>query len=116
MSIRNKDIAEPFIARQGDVLVIGVKSIPKSVEPVARDNGRVILAYGEVTGHAHAIKDTRAALFRDPKLAAIFMHVSGDAPVALKHDEHSEIMIPPGSYRVTRQREYSPQEIRTVAD
>lgn len=105
-----------YIARQGDVLIVGVKSIPKNVEPVAREQGRVILAHGEATGHAHAIKDKRAALFRDPKLAAVFMHVSGDAPVALEHDEHSEIMVPPGSYRVIRQREYQPNAIRTVAD
>lgn len=102
--------------RQGDVLLIPVKIIPKAAEPVAREGGRVVLAHGEVTGHAHAIKDKRAALFRDPKLAAIFMRVSGDAPVALEHDEHTKIMIPPGSYQVVRQREYTPSEIRQVAD
>lgn len=102
--------------RQGDVFIVPVKSIPKSVESVDREGGRVILAHGEVTGHAHAIKDKRATLFRDPKLAAIFMHVSGDAPVTLEHDEHSTIAIPPGNYQVIRQVEYSPQEIRNVAD
>ena len=102
--------------RQGDVLIIPVKVIPESVEAVDREGGRVVLAHGEVTGHAHAIKDKRATLFRDPKLAAIFMHVSGDAPVALEHDEHSTIAIPPGNYQVVRKVEYSPQEIRNVAD
>lgn len=102
--------------RQGDVLIIPVKSIPKTAEPIAREQGRVVLAHGEVTGHAHAIRDKQAALFRDPKLAAIFMHVSGDASVNLEHDEHGTIEIPPGSYEVRRQKEYSPQEIRTVAD
>ena len=102
--------------RQGDVLIIPVKAMPKAVEPVARENGRVILAHGEVTGHAHAIKDRRAGLFRDPKLAAIFMHVSGDGPVALEHDEHDTIHIPPGSYQVIRQVEYTPEAIRNVAD
>jgi hypothetical protein len=75
-----------------------------------------VLAYGEVTGHAHAIRDKRAALFRDPKLAAIFMHVSGDGPVALDHQEHDTIHIPPGDYQVIRQREYTPDAIRDVAD
>ena len=102
--------------RQGDVLIIPVKLIPKSVEPVERESGRVVLAHGEVTGHAHAIKDKRAALFRDPKLAAIFMHISGDEAVALEHDEHSTIAIPPGNYQVVRQVEYSPEAIRNVAD
>jgi hypothetical protein len=102
--------------RQGDVLIVPVKKLPEKLEKVKRENGRVILAHGEVTGHAHAIKDQRAALFRDPKLAAIFMHVSGDAPVALEHDEHDTIEVPPGNYQVIRQREYSPEEIRRVED
>ncbi len=102
--------------RQGDVLIIPVKSLPKKLEEVPRENGRVVLAHGEVTGHAHAIKDQAAALFRDPKLMSIFMHVSGDAPVALDHDEHDTIAIPPGNFQVIRQREYSPAEIRNVAD
>ena len=102
--------------RQGDVLIIPVDRLPKSLEPVEREGGRLILAHGEATGHAHAIKDQRAALFRDPKLAAIFMHVSGDAAVALEHDEHDTIEVPPGNYRVVRQREYSPEENRRVED
>ena len=102
--------------RQGDVLIIPVAKLPANLENVDRENGRIVLAHGEVTGHAHAIKDQRAALFRDPKLAAIFMHVTGDAPVALEHEEHSTIQVPPGDYRVIRQREYSPEEIRNVAD
>ena len=105
---------KPF--RQGDVLIIPVAKTPGDLEQIARDNGRVVLAYGEVTGHAHAIKDARAALFRDPKLAAVFMHVSGDAPVALEHEEHATIHLPPGDYEIRRQREYSPEEIRIVAD
>jgi hypothetical protein len=102
--------------RQGDVLIVPVKSIPKTAELVAREGGRVVLAHGEVTGHAHAIKDVRAALFRDPKLAAIFMRISGDTPVALKHDEHDTIQLPPGDYQVIRQVEYTPEAIRNVAD
>jgi hypothetical protein len=94
--------------RQGDVLIIPVDQIPSDLEPVTRYGRQVVLAYGEATGHAHAIRDERAALFRDPKLAAIFMLVSGDQPVALEHDEHDPIAIPPGQYRIVRQREYVP--------
>lgn len=102
--------------RQGDVLIVPIKLLPKNLEPVAREQGRVVLAHGEVTGHAHAIKDQKAALFRDPKLTAIFMNVSADGPVALEHEEHATIHIPPGNYQVIRQREYSPEAIRNVAD
>lgn len=102
--------------RQGDVLIVPITALPTELVPVERENGRVVLAHGEVTGHAHAIKDRDVALFRDPKLAAIFMHVSADGPVVLEHDEHDTIAIPPGNYQIIRQREYSPEEIRNVAD
>jgi len=102
--------------RQGDVLIVPIANMPKGVAPVGRDNGNVVLAYGEATGHAHAIKDARAALFRDRDLGTIFMHVSGNGPVALDHQEHDTIHIPPGDYQVIRQREYTPDAIRNVAD
>jgi hypothetical protein len=102
--------------RQGDVLIIPVKSTPEILEPIAREGGRLILAHGEATGHTHAIKAETAALFRDPKLMAVFLTVSDDGPIALEHNEHSTIHLPPGNYRVIRQREYSPDEIRNVAD
>jgi hypothetical protein len=103
------------IYRQGDVLIVSVKEVPANLDPVERENGRVVLAHGEVTGHAHVITGEGAALFLDPKLMAVFMTVRG-APVALEHQEHDPIVIPPGAYRVIRQREYAPEEIRNVTD
>jgi hypothetical protein len=102
--------------RQGDVLIVPIAKLPAGLKPVEREHGRLVLAHGEVTGHAHAIRDKRAALFRDPELAAVFMHVSGDGPVALDHQEHDTIHIPPGDYQIIRQREYTPDAIRNVAD
>ena len=34
----------------------------------------------------------------------------------LRHDEHSTIELPPGTFHVRRQSEYSPAAIRSVAD
>jgi hypothetical protein len=45
----------------------------------------------------------------------MFLTVTGE-PAALEHDEHDTITLPPGSYRIVRQREYAPEEIRYVAD
>lgn len=101
--------------RQGDVLIVPVEKLPAKLEPVSRENKRVVLAHGEATGHAHAIKDKHVTLFRDPKLNTMFMQVL-DAPVALEHDEHDPISVPPGNYQVIRQREYSLEAIRNVAD
>lgn len=102
--------------RQGDVFITRCDAIPAGLEPVARDKGRVVLAYGEVTGHAHAVRDRHAQIFRDPKLAKVFMLVTGDAPVALEHEEHTRIELEPGAYEIVIQREYSPEAIRNVAD
>ena len=41
--------------RQGDVLIVPVEEIPATVEAVERENGCIILAHGEATGHAHKI-------------------------------------------------------------
>lgn len=45
------------IYRQGDVLIRQIKSIP--TETTVRKNG--ILAYGEVTGHAHKVEELTKA-------------------------------------------------------
>ena len=102
--------------RQGDVLIVPANKLPAKLEPIERENGRVVLAHGELTGHAHAIADKRATLFRDPKLNAVFLNVSGDASVTLDHDEHDTISLPPGNYQVIRQVEYTPEALRQVAD
>lgn len=44
-----------------------------------------------------------------------FLSVQGD-PVALRHEEHGTIMIPPGEYYVGGAREMDSAEVRRVAD
>jgi len=102
--------------RQGDVLIVPIKAMPKNVEAVQREKGKAVVAHGEATGHVHAVEDVRAALFSDPRTTEVFMLVAGDAPVALEHEEHNPINVPPGTYQVLRQREYAPGAVRNVAD
>lgn len=106
------------VYRQGDVLITSIKSIPDGVVPVERDAGRLVLAYGEVTGHAHAIASPEADLFATPGATAEavdrFLRVRSQ--VALEHEEHATITLPPGDYVVRRQREYTPESSRMVAD
>ena len=113
--------------RQGDVLITRVDGTADVGKPVSRDRGRIVLAYGEVTGHAHAIVSKRAELFELVEdrtkdgddawaRAARILRVSGKAAVELRHEEHATIELPPGDYEVTRQREYHPEELRMVAD
>src|SRR5882672_8786013 len=99
--------------RQGDVLVLPVKSIPKSAKPGKRDKGRIVLAYGEVTGHAHAIADKTVGIFEHEGTRFIRVPKRG---AVLRHEEHSAIKLAEGEYEVRIQREYHPEEIRRVAD
>lgn len=101
--------------RQGDVLVQEIPAIPTGLQPVPKDTGRVILAYGEVTGHAHAVIGDVEFLAADiAEIEDRFLRVETEARIV--HEEHSTIVLPPGNYRVVRQREYSPDALRTVAD
>lgn len=108
---------QPFLARQGDVLITRIPSIPSDLSEVKRDRGRVVLAYGEVTGHAHAILDDPVTLFAPADLDEMtdrFLQVEQEA--ALTHEEHDTITLPPGNYLVRRQREYTPAAPVYVAD
>jgi hypothetical protein len=102
--------------RQGDVLIARVEEVPEDLEKVPCDRGRLVLAYGEVTGHAHVVAG-EAELFTPADVEDLerrFLRVEQEATVV--HEEHDTIVLPPGDYEVLRQREYAPEEIRTVAD
>lgn len=99
--------------RQGDVLLREVKSIPAAAQP-QKPTDRIVLAYGEVTGHAHAIADLESVdVFVGPE-GQMYLRVK--ETVALRHEEHAPITLPPGDYERILQREYAPQGVRNVAD
>ena len=103
----------PKMFRQGDVMLVETEC-KDGLAQVEREAGRVVLAHGEVTGHAHAIASSDAMLFMDAKTLDRYLDVK--APVTLDHEEHSRIELPSGFYRVIQQREYRPEGIRNVAD
>lgn len=121
------------VFRQGDVLLVKVDELPKKATKVERKPGeRLVLAYGERTGHAHAIRNDLVTAFRvetanDRALAGLpaydFIEVGGSNTVALNHEyedgrraEHTPVMLAPGVYQVSAQVEYSPKEIVRVSD
>lgn len=96
--------------RHGDLLVADVPSLPKGAQPLAH----LVLATGELTGHAHRIAERDAAqLFRAAD--TLYLQVTAER-ATLVHQEHAPISLPRGTYRVWRQREYTPREIRVVRD
>lgn len=97
--------------RQGDVLLVPAELPQGAVQ--AESKGDVILAYGEVTGHAHRIKEsTKVRMWAAG--AERFLQVMEAA--ALTHEEHATVTIPPGVYKLPMQVEYSPAELQRVAD
>jgi hypothetical protein len=123
-----------MVIAQGDVLIRKISALPKDVKQVSPDAGRTVLAYGEVTGHAHACNSTEARLFQNE--TQTFLVVDKESAV-LAHNEHSNIPFAPkafaeafgreltkdeqnslgtGVFEVRRQIEYVAGELRTVAD
>ncbi len=103
------------IYRQGDVMIIATASIPAAAKnEVTRDNGRIVLAYGEVTGHAHAIHKSGAVLLTAPDTEDRFLRIMDASGVTLEHEEHATITLPPGDYIVRRQREYTSADMEPI--
>lgn len=107
----------PTQYRQGDILLVKFDVTPlalSAARPVPRVNSRLILAYGEVTGHAHAIDSAQAELLQDPR-GRIYLR-TGEA-CHLTHEEHAPIHLEEGVYQVVHQREYLPgRGARSVRD
>lgn len=109
--------------RQGDVLISQVAQLPEAAQPIeSAMSKKIVLAWGEVTGHHHRIENdgdvVEAEEFTMKDAAGVvrrFLKVF-DLGATVKHEEHAAIALPPGLYEVTIQREYTPEEIRQVAD
>lgn len=106
--------------RQGDVLIMPVAegAVPANAvhaASVARDpRGRLVLALGEVTGHAHAVQGPGRLIREAGATGPMLLHLPEGGRVV--HEEHAAITLPKGWFRVVRQREYVPGSVRIVAD
>lgn len=107
--------------RQGDVLIVltAVAALPAGAVEVKPEAGRVVLAHGEVTGHAHAINlPTKKNVAPPVKYfdagAERFLQVA--EKVSLTHEEHGAIVLEKGTYRQAFQVEDFGEEVRRVAD
>jgi hypothetical protein len=122
--------AGAVIARQGDVVLFkphdgaGHGPLIESGE-----KNRVVLAHGEVTGHAHAFYVSEA---KEPKKAFELFECNAQLNCNtrfdgkflrlhersfLRHEEHSPFSLPPGDYIVVIQNEGDEMgELRSVAD
>lgn len=106
---RQKDQG-PAMWRHGDVLIAKIEEIPT----FAAKRTDTILAYGELTGHSHQIEAPETAELWEDNGQLYLKVVAPTATVV--HQEHKPITLPQGTYRVWKQREYTPGSIRPVWD
>ena len=93
--------------RQGDVLVIQNNNVK------AEEQGKAVLAFGEVSGHSHTIKDVRFKSGRNGLAKAVI----AEQEALLEHQEHDAQKLVPQSYEVRLQRRVDVLgEVRRVMD
>lgn len=107
-------------AAQGDLLITRVKQLPQSAKLIKAEQGKFILAHSE-TGHHHTVAERQGVEFfgtDDPLV--FYLRVIDNVEVTLEHersfDTHEPLLLKGGTYEIRRQREYTPQGWRRVAD
>lgn len=103
---------------QGDILIERIDDRPVSGRVIHFvDDGSVIIAEGEASGHHHRIFGC-VTLYRDDALAreiptGLYVgHVQVKGCTArLEHEQHAPVALPQGTYRMRRQRQLEPTDI-----
>jgi hypothetical protein len=110
------------IACQGDVLIRRIESIPNTAVEVQESKevpGKHTVCHSE-TGHHHVIDAKKAKFYVDSADTMVGYISVFDKHVDLEHlrdyDKHETLRLPTGDYELRRQREWSPEGWRQVAD
>jgi hypothetical protein len=100
--------------RQGDVLIIPVAEMPGGAQCLEHRRSPVVLAEGEATGHAHAIRDgeVREYWWSGPKDGPSQWLIDVLEECTVTHEEHAPVPLRRGVYRIVRQREYVDPQAR----
>lgn len=110
-----KQFQAPYTA-QGDLNIFSVEEIPQGLAEKPATDGSHILAHSE-TGHHHVIEGNTVRVFEQNEFIS---YLEVEKPSNVVHlrsfDTHETIGLPPGKYRISRQREYTPEGYRLAAD
>jgi hypothetical protein len=84
------------------------------MKKMERKDGRLVLAEGEATGHAHVISAKGASGMTEGEK----MFLAVGRAVRVEHEEHGVVTLRKGDYQVGRVQEFDPyeEEVRRVAD
>lgn len=106
--------------RQGDVtlMLTALTTIPEGAKEIQPEARGIVLAYGEVTGHAHRIDVPKKEQQHKVRYwdAGAERYLQVLERVTLRHEEHSAIVLDKGIYRQAFQVEDFGPEVRRVAD
>jgi len=101
---------------QGDLMLIPVDAIPEGVEEVKAEGENYVVAHSE-TGHHHVVSARVAKLYM---AGAMVMYLRAKEVVDVRHlrpvDKHETLRLPPGDWKLLRQREGTPEGWRRVED
>jgi len=91
--------------QQGDVLLEKIEVMPNDVKVINPTEKGYVLAEGEATGHAHRITEI------DSNICQLYekdgaLYVKALKPVVLKHEEHKQITIEEGIWKIGKVNEY----------
>ena len=95
--------------QQGDVVIVSVTEVK------GNKLEHLTLAKGEATGHHHTITEGDAELYEHEGM--LFLKVLSET-ATLTHQEHHEVVIPKGDYKINTVREFDhfAEEARSVRD
>lgn len=93
------------VYRHGDVIIFKLKE-KKLPKYTSKKMKKVVLAYGEVTGHSHQLTGDLEVM--EANLDQDEMMFRLQSPGVLRHEEHDQIVLEPGIYLKVNQVEYDP--------
>jgi hypothetical protein len=114
------------LVAQGDVVLVRIAKEKRTgfAEQPRDAHGRIVLAYGETSGHAHVLRAQGVCLLRNETSGERILRVLD--PCDLLHDmgaealvetgEHLSVALTPGDYRVIQQCEWVGQGVARAQD
>ncbi len=116
------------IVRQGDVTLVHVGTKLPRYAKEAKTADKVVVEYGESSGHGHRIADKGVSGFRAETaemaaMAGLDVVLVAGSSATMKHEyadgrhaEHEPVVLREGVWERAVQVEYDPEEERRVAD
>ncbi len=103
---------------QGDIAITRITALPQQAIPEISTNHEYIVAHSE-TGHHHVVDSNGSVMYNDSDNTLVSYLVVEDTAQIIHnraYNTHETIECDAGVYRINRQREYTPDGYRRVAD